>query len=1602
MTVKTACARALVLVLGTVGLFAAIPSGVQPAAAASNPVVIENQQAGSQGWKLGSLVSDDVNGQIQGYASASSVLQGGSLTLYVTVNPAQTYTIDFYRIGWYNGNGGRLRLHAGPFNGAAQPACPVDATTGLIACNWAPAYSLSIPSDWTSGIYLAKLTNAAGYQNYVIFIVRDNRPAAFLYQSPLNTAEAYNNYPNDGKTGKSLYDYNSFGANTIVGSKRAVKVSFDRPFSGNAGSGIFLSYEIQFVRWAEHAGYDLTYSADVDTHENGSALLNHRAFISAGHDEYWSNQMYTAAQNARDAGVNLAFLGANPIYYQLRYEASATGAPDRVMVCYKNASIDPVQGPTVTVNWRDPALNRPEQSLIGIQYTSESGPGKNVAYVVTNSSSWVYAGTGFHDGDTVAGIVGYEEDRLMSNYPSAPSLSYTLLSQSPFTDTSGIADYANSSIYQAPSGAWVFATGTMSWGWALDSYYNSGTPTDPRIQQTTANVLNAFVSGPPILHDLKITAPAGSTAGQGFTLSVTAENAQGTPVTGYTGTVHFTSTDGSATLPPDYTFTTADAGVHQFSTTLQTAGRQRITVVDTVNPSLTGAQAVTVSSAPAATLTLSGLTGDMAGTAQTATVAFSDPYGNPATGYRGTVHFSSSDGQAGLPADYTYTAADAGSHQFPLTLNTAGSQTVTVGDVSNGALTATQTLAITPAAAVTLTLSGLGNGTAGDVQTATVSARSSNGAVATAYTGTIHFSSSDDQASLPADYTFTSADGGVHQFAVTIKTAGNQNVSVTDTSNSALNGSQTMTVTPAAAARLSVGGLSNAIAGSAQTATVALYDPFGNTATGYTGTVHFSSTDAQATLPGDYTFSSADAGSHQFSLRLNSSGTQTVTVTDSLSGSLSNSQTVTISAASASTLSISGLSGSTAGTSQTARLTVYAADGSVATGYTGTVHFTSTDSQAGLPADYTFASADAGVHQFTVTLKTAGIQTVTVTDAAIASLTGSQSVSVGPAPAAAINVSGLANTVAGAAQSAQVTALDPFGNVAAGYAGTVHLSSSDPQAVLPADYSFTTADAGSHQLSVILKTAGLQTIAATDTVDASLSGGQRIVISPASASTLTMTGLSNAVAGTGQTAALILYDPYGNVATTYAGTVRFSSSDAQATLPPTYTFTSTDAGAHRFSVTLKTAGSQSVSVIDSANPSIAGSQLVSISPAAAASMKLSGLSDAVAGTGQTTTATLKDAFGNVATGYGGTIHFSSSDAQASLPADYQFTSNDAGSHQFSLTLKTAGSKAVTATDTTTGTVTGSQTVTISPAAASTLTMSGLINAIAGTVQPARVALSDPYGNTATGYTGTVHFTSSDNQATLPANYAFTPADAGTHQFTVVLKTAGGQGVTAADTANASLASSQSVTINPAAASTLTLSGLSNAVAGTGQTARVALSDPYGNVATGYSGAVHFNSNDGQATLPADYKFTSGDAGVHQFSLTLKTAGSRTVTASDTTNSALTGSQAVQVTPGSASKLTIVAPSTAKANQSFSLTVTLTDQFGNVATGYAGTVHFSSSDTLAQTLGDLPADYRFTSADAGRHTFTATLVTVGNQTITVADTINAALNATSAAIAISVL
>jgi hypothetical protein len=599
------------------------------------------------------------------------------------------------------------------------------------------------------------------------------------------------------------------------------------------------------------------------------------------------------------------------------------------------------------------------------------------------------------------------------------------------------------------------------------------------------------------------------------------------------------------------------------------------------------------------TVTTSAANPDVAGTPFTVTVTAQDANGNTATDYRGTVHFTSSDPQALLPADYTFTAADNGTHTFTATLRTAGTRTITATDAASSSITGSTTVTVSPAAAAMFLVAGFPSPTtAGSPGSFTVTAKDSYGNTATGYTGTVRFSSSDPQAVLPANYTFLGSDGGSKTFTATLKTAGTRSLTATDSANGSITGTQAgIVVNAAAASTLVVSGYpSPTTAGTPGTFTVAAKDPYGNTATSYTGTIHFTSSDRQAGLPADYTFTSGDNGVHGFTATLKTAGTQSLTATDTRTGSITGTQAgIVVNPGAASTLAVAGFPSPTrAGTAGTVTVTAQDAYGNMATGYTGTIHFTSSDSQAVLPPDYAFTSADNGTHAFSATLLTAGTRSLTATDTSSGTIAGTQSgIVITPAPASQVAVSTPPGSTAGQTFSLTVTALDPYGNTDPDYQGTIRLTSSDPAAALPPNYTFTAADAGVHTFSgVILYTAGSQTVTATDTVSG-ITGSATVPVTAAPAAFFYLDAPASSTPGTPFTLTVYAFDPYWNLDTNYGGPVTFSSSDPAAVLPPDYAFQPSDGGVASFVVILNTRGDQTVTATDTAS-GITGNATVTV------------------------------------------------------------------------------------------------------------------------------------------------------------------------------------------------------------------------------------------------------------------------------------------------------------------------------------------------------------------------------------------------------------------------
>jgi hypothetical protein len=448
-------------------------------------VVEENKKAGTADWHITGPVR---RGEIEGYTDATSVNRGQTVRLFVSTK-ASTYRVEAYRIGWYGGRQGRLVWKSGVLSGVRQPEARVDPTTNMAEARWAPSLSVRPDRSWPPGNYLFKLVADNGYSQYVPLTVRDDGSrAALLVVNAVTTWQAYNRWG-----GHSLYE-GVDRSGTTTAAARAQVVSFDRPYLNDSGAGDYLGNELPMISLLEKEGYDVAYWTDIDLHARGGQLADHKALITLGHDEYWSREMRDAVEAARDAGMNLAFFGANAVFRAIRLAPSDLG-PDRRQVNYRAASDDPLSGvddSRVTVSWREPPLSRPESTLVGAFY--QCNPVK-ADFVVADASAWVFAGSGLGKGDRIRNLVGPEYDRYDVNAPLPPG-PVQVLAHSPLR-CGGRASHADMTYYSTRSGAGVVATGTNWW----ISRLNPACPPsegcyDPRLARVTRNILDVFAAGP--------------------------------------------------------------------------------------------------------------------------------------------------------------------------------------------------------------------------------------------------------------------------------------------------------------------------------------------------------------------------------------------------------------------------------------------------------------------------------------------------------------------------------------------------------------------------------------------------------------------------------------------------------------------------------------------------------------------------------------------------------------------------------------------------------------------------------------------------------------------------------------------------------------------------------------------------------------------------------------------------------------------------------------------------------------------------------------------------------------------------------------------------
>ncbi|MFT7838624.1 DUF4082 domain-containing protein [Saccharothrix sp. BKS2] len=504
LLVVTALAASLLVV---VGVFRAPEAAAAPCTApVVNRVACENDRQGTPDWQV--AYRDE---SILGFTADISATPGGRVD-FKMLTSAPSYYLDIYRLGWYGGVGAHFKQRITRATPQNQDPCRRGTDgSALIDCgNWNVSLSWNVPADAVSGLYYARAhRNDTGAENEIVFVVRDDTSTSkILFQTSDSTWVAYNRYG-----GNSLY----FGDGPGQGGQ-AYKVSYNRPYTGGDGDDNFIfNAEYPMLRFLERNGYDLSYTTDVDSARRGHLIRNHRVFMAVGHDEYWSNEQRANVEAARAAGVHLAFLTGNEIFWKTRWEPSIDDARTawRTVASYKETKGTQNDNlPDWTGTWRDPRYpeqdgGRPENALLGNIFTVNGRRDDSLQVPAAYGKMRLWRHTDLQNmaaGSTYTfqpGTLGYEWNTVEDNGfqpPGVAQLSRTTVDMpegpyvlqnhgdhyTPDTKTHAIT------YYRHPSGSLVFGAGTVQWAWGVDDEHAflTNTPTsDVRMQQATVNFL---------------------------------------------------------------------------------------------------------------------------------------------------------------------------------------------------------------------------------------------------------------------------------------------------------------------------------------------------------------------------------------------------------------------------------------------------------------------------------------------------------------------------------------------------------------------------------------------------------------------------------------------------------------------------------------------------------------------------------------------------------------------------------------------------------------------------------------------------------------------------------------------------------------------------------------------------------------------------------------------------------------------------------------------------------------------------------------------------------------------------------------------------------
>ena len=466
-------------------------------------IAAENRARGTRAWRLPGppeLIGGEARGAVDGYVSRQALLPGQTERVYVNAPGAHTVSLSVYRMGWYGGRGGRLVLQSKALRALRQRPCTHRAATGLTECRWKATLSFAIPPALPSGVYVVRLNAGDGAQADCIFVVRSRRRARLLVELPTATWQAYNAWGGD-----SLYP----GGKRVgaTRSRQGVEVSYDRPYATQTGAGEFFIREVAMVRFLERHRYPVSYTTIESLDEDPRQALGARALIDVGHSEYWSARAARAFARTRDRGTDLLFLSSDTMAWRVRFAAataasSQAGEPDHRIIAYKQyaprdpdraepSGAFPLGGADIAGSAYDgcitPRLPRRRGPPVYRLYAWAPAPDLR--------PGWLFARSGVSARTRIGGIVGYELDERTAGSPRGTAVvGGGGRVCGPETEPSPArGTLAQSTLYTARSGAFVFASGTLAWLYGLEPVPQASpdapTAPDARVVAITRNLL---------------------------------------------------------------------------------------------------------------------------------------------------------------------------------------------------------------------------------------------------------------------------------------------------------------------------------------------------------------------------------------------------------------------------------------------------------------------------------------------------------------------------------------------------------------------------------------------------------------------------------------------------------------------------------------------------------------------------------------------------------------------------------------------------------------------------------------------------------------------------------------------------------------------------------------------------------------------------------------------------------------------------------------------------------------------------------------------------------------------------------------------------------